>query len=669
MGRMELIKGACPLDCQDTCAWVARVEDGRVTKVSGAREHPMTRGSLCAKVNDYPTRMYAPDRLLEPLRRTGPKGSGEFEPVSWDVAMDEIGSRFTSIIDEFGAEALLPHYFLGSMGVVQRRALHRLFHALGSSRFHGSVCGQAGNVLASEGHPIGFDPEDMARARMVIVWGANPLSTCHHNWHFIAEARRTHGARIVCIDPRATRTARAADEHLAVRPGTDWALAAGIARVLFHERLDDRAFADRVALDVDEFAAQVDPWPPERVAAVCGIEAGAVVRLAREFAGARPGLIRVGIGVQQSAVGEAFLRAVSSLALISGHWQHRGGGMFLEAYPDLDDGMAGRPDLLAGNPRSLDQARLGETLTRHDLSPPVKGLMVWNSNPAVVQPDTRRLRQGLAREDLFTVVLDHFLTDTARYADIVLPSTTQLEHFDILGAWGHHYVTVNEPAAAPLGQSKPHAEVMRLLADRLGLQHPALHETDEQIAASALPPDIDLESLRSAGWKKTFPARYSPPPPDRRVRLVGPTPTFPIGAARTGDGKLQLLTPKAHIFMNSTFANMPRQRRVMRGPTLEIHPEDATERGIRDGTSAVVSNDQGTLHVLARVTDQVRAGVVSLPGKWWSFPPETGAVGNTLTSSAWSPGGQPAYNDTWVHVLPDPALASQGNIPRTPDEP
>lgn len=627
---------------------MATVEDGRVTALRGARDHPITRGSLCAKVNDYHTRPYATDRLLAPLRRAGPKGSGAFETVPWDAALDLIAERFAAIMAEDGPEALLPHFYLGSMGVVQRRALQRLFHALGASRFHGSVCGAAGNAAVGAGFPIGFDPEEMVNARFAIVWGANPLTTCHHNWHFLAEARRRHGARIVCIDPRRTRTARAADEHIAIRPGTDWALAAGMGRELLAADLADDAFLGRVAVDLDRYRDQVAAWTPERVAGVTGVEAATVVRLAHEFGSAQPALLRVGIGIQQSVSGDALVLALSALAMLGGHWQHAGGGLFLEAYPDFRDQAAGCPDLVTGNPRSLDMARLGEHLTSDTLAPPVRGLMVWTSNPAVVQPDVLRVRTGLMREDLFTVVLDHFLTDTARYADVVLPSTTQLEHFDVLGAWGHHYVTVNLPAIAPLGEAKPHVEILHLLADRLGLDHPALHETAEEIAASALPDGLDLPTLMERGWHKTLPARFEVPT-EPSLRLVGPVPDLP--ASGRGD-RLQLLTPKSHFFLNSTFANMPRHRRAMERPTLELHPTDAAQRGIADGDEVVVSGQQASLHAWARLTDGVLAGVVVLPGKWWSVPDSTDAVANALIPGAWSPGGQPAYNDVWVEVRP-----------------
>ena len=332
-------------------------------RVEGAREHPFTRGVLCAKINDYEKRTYAPDRLLHPLRRTGPKGEGMFERISWDAALDIIGHRFEAVIAEYGGEALLPLNYLGSMGVVQRRALMRLFHALGASRQVGSICGAAGNTLAAEGHPLGFDPEQIAESRLVVVWGANLLTTSHHHWHFIEEARRRNGATIVCIDPRRTRTAERCDRHLAVRPGTDRFLAAGLAHVMFAEGLVDIELA-AVATDLDALRAEVTSWTPARASDVSGVPSDEIVRLAREIGTLRPATIRSGIAPEQTAAGEAFVRSLSALAILGGHWRHPGGGLFIEASPVLHEGRAARPDLAPRPTRGLDLARLGENLVR-----------------------------------------------------------------------------------------------------------------------------------------------------------------------------------------------------------------------------------------------------------------------------------------------------------------
>lgn len=648
MGESRTVKGCCPLDCQDTCSWVAEVNDGRVTAVRGAKDHPFTRGVLCAKVNDYPTRTYSPERLLHPLRRVGPKGSGQFERISWDTALDLVAERFTSIAANHGNEALLPHRYLGSMGMVQFRSPLRLFHALGASRISGGICNVAANEAAKEGLPLGFDPETTVDSRLILLWGVNILTTCHHHWHFIQEARRRHGARVICIDPIRTRTARQCDEHLAIRPATDTVLAAGMARVMLEEGLADLDFARGACADLDALIEAVAPWTPERVADVCGIDADTVVRLAREFAQAQPAVIRAGVGPQQTANGEAFVRALHSLAVLGGHWRHRGGGVLIKASPDVDPLRVERPDLIpAGqSPRFLDMARLGETLTDTTMAPQVHGLMIWGTNPAVVQPDAGRVRRGLMRDDLFTVVLEHFMTETAQYADVVLPSTTQLEHFDILGAWGHQYISANLPAVEPLGEAKSHGEITRLLARRMGLDHPALRESDEEIAAAALPADVSLTALKEAGWVKT--PRPAPSLAEAKLRLA-PTGGVALPVAPPTSGMLRLMTPKAHFFLNSSFANQPRQRKAEGKPTLDMTLADATARGLRDGAAVHISNAQGAIPATLRVTDAVVTGVVSLPGKWWGTL--DGAVSNLLSPAAWSPGGQPAFNDMFVEVV------------------
>jgi anaerobic selenocysteine-containing dehydrogenase len=639
MGKRE-IKGCCPLDCQDTCAWVAHVEDDKVVRVEGARDHPFTRGMLCAKVNDYQARTYAPDRLLHPLRRTGPKGSGEFERITWDEALDTIAARFKGIIADHGAEALMPLFYLGSMGVVQRQALMRLFHGLGASRLHGEVCGAPMSALWAEGHAVGFDPEEMIHSRLIILWGANILSTCHHHWQPIKEARR-RGAKVIAIDPRRSRTAEQCDEHIAIRPGSDAVLAAGMAQVMIAEGLANEDYIRAAADDYEAYRDQVAEWTPDRVAAVCGVDAETVVRLAREFAAARPALLRSGVGPQQTVRGEAYLRGLSALSLLGGHWRHPGGGLFVFDVPVFDEFAAARADLAPGPSRSLDLSAAGPTLTDDDT---LKGLMVWCMNPAVIQVDTARVRRGLAREDLFTVVLEHFMTDTARYADIILPATTQLEHFDVLGSWGHHYITVNQPAVAPQGEAKSHGEVMRLLAPCLGLDDPAYEDSDEAIAAAALPPEVSLADLKDKGWVK-----MSPPRPDPAatggLRLTGET----LEPLET-DG-LRLLTPKSHYFLNSSFANMPRQRKAMGPPTVEMNPVDAQARRLTDGQPIAVRNHQGEISAVLEITDRICPGALAMAGKWWSEPAETAAVANLLSPSSWSPGGQPAYNDTFVDVV------------------
>lgn len=640
------VKGCCPLDCQDSCSWVAHVEGGRVVRVEGAKDHPVTRGVLCAKVRDYEERVTAPGRLLHPIRRAGAKGEGRFARVSWDAALDHIAARFRDIIGTYGAEALMPFYYLGSMGTVQRLALLRIFHALGASRMGGAVCGASASALLAEGHPIGVDPEETAEAELIILWGQNVLSTCHHQWHFIDEARR-RGAKVIAIDPLVTRTTRQCDLHLAPVPGSDAVLAAAIGRLLLTEGRADLELARLWADDLEAYRDAVMPWTLPRAAATTGLAEAEIAGLARAFAEARPALIRAGIAPMQTADGEAFVRGLSAIAILGGHWRHRGGGLSILSMPDFDDAPAGRPDLMPGAPRSLDMARLGELLEDRTLAPPLQGLMVWSANPAVTQIDGERVRRGLMRDDLFTVVCDHFLTDTARFADIVLPATTQFEHFDIQGAWGHHYVSANNPALPPAGEARSSGAVMRALAPRLGLSGPAFADSDEAIAAAALPAGWSLEELKEAAWRKSPAPRPAIARRDVPLRLTGE----PIAAPPVSEpGKLQLLTPKSHYFLNSTFANMARHRRSQGEPAIELHPDEARARGLADGDAVVVRGERASLRLALRVNAGVRRGLAVLQGKWWGWPEETAAPMNRLSPSRWSPQGQPAYNETYVTI-------------------
>jgi anaerobic selenocysteine-containing dehydrogenase len=439
-----------------------------------------------------------------------------------------------------------------------------------------------------------------------------------------------------------------------LKPGSDAVLAAAIANQLFADEMADVAFAQSAVVDLDAYREQVRPWTPERASVVCGVATDVIVRLAREFGTARPATIRCGIAPQQSRAGESLVRALAALAIIGGHWRHRGGGLFIETNPILSEASAARPDLLPRKTRSLDMARLGEHLTNSSLEPQIRALMVWNHNPAVTQPNSGQVRRGLAREDLLTVVVEHFLTDTARYADVILPSTTQLEHFDIVGAWGHHYISLNEPAVPPQGEALSHGEIMRRLAPRLGLDHPALRESDEEIAATALPSDVSLATLREKGWFKTTPAPPAFGNGARRLSMAGEVP-LPVTAP--APDMLQLLTPKSHYFLNSSFANMTRQRVAMKRPTLEMNTVDAARCRLIDAQEVEISNESGAIHAWLRITDDICPGVVALAGKWWGDS-EGGAVANLLTASVWSPGGQPAYNDTFVRVIAGKPMAS-----------
>jgi anaerobic selenocysteine-containing dehydrogenase len=640
------VKGCCPLDCQDSCAWVASVEEGQVTRVEGAKDHPVTRGVLCAKVKDYEGRLTAPGRLLQPLRRTGPKGSGQFTAVSWDEALDEIASRFRAIIAEHGAEALMPYSYLGSQGVVQRLALNRVFHALGASRQTGAICSMSAAALMGEGHPIGVDPEETAEASLIILWGQNVLSTCHHQWHFI-EAARKRGARLIAIDPCQTRTTKQCDVHLAPRPGSDSVLAAAIGRHLLKSGKADLDLAEMWVEDLEAYRLRVEPWTFERAADATGLSVDEIATLAHDFASARTALIRGGIAPQQARNGEAFVRGLSALAILGGHWRRPGGGLSILSMPQFDESRADRADLSQATPRALDIARLGEIL--EGAEPPVKGLMVWSANPALTQIDGPRVRRGLLREDLFTVVIDHFLTDTARHADIVLPATTQFEHVDVQGAWGHHYVMANFPAVRPMCEARSSGAIMRALAEKLGLDHPAFRESDEEIAASVLPEGWSWSEFAAAGWRKSPTPRPAIAPRPARLRISD----GPVEAPDQPDeGLLQLLTPKSHYFLNSTFANMPRHKQSQGAPAVTLNAADAARLSLTEGQTVRLRLGSGVLHAVLKLSDGIRPGIASFEGKWWEEEESRRQLMNSLTPSRWSPAGQPAYNEVYVRVEP-----------------
>jgi anaerobic selenocysteine-containing dehydrogenase len=640
------IKGCCPLDCPDSCSWVAYVEGDHVVRIEGAKDHPITRGVLCAKVRDYENRVTAPERLLHPLRRAGAKGSGIFEPISWDEALDTIASRFNKIIADHGAEALMPFHYLGSMGLVQRFALQRIFHALGASLKGGNVCGASGTSLLTEGHPINVDPEETPDAQLILLWGQNVLTTCHHQWHFIEEARK-NGARVIAIDPRLTRTAKMCDTHLAPIPGSDAILAAAIGRHLLETGRADLDLAGLWVSDLAAYRTMVAPWRFENAATATGLASAQIAELSEAFATARPALIRAGVAPQQAQNGEAFVRGLSAISILGGHWRKRGGGLSIDSFPELDETPVSRPDLIKGSPRTLDMAKLAAILDDDSLAPPIKGLMVWSANPAVTQIDGPRLRRGLGREDLFTVVCDHFLTDTALFADIVLPATTQFEHLDIQGAWGHHYVTVNWPAIPPQGEAKSSGAIMRALAPRLGLDHPAFGESDEEIAAAALPSGWTFDDLNETNWRKSSTPRPQIARLATRLRVADGAIAVPTVPA---PGELQLLTPKAHYFLNSTFANMRRQRQSQGKPTVMISVADAEARALVDGAEVILRRESASIKAVLKVSDTLRSGIASLEGKWWDGDDPSAAPMNRLTLSRWSPAGQPAYNETYVTV-------------------
>jgi len=683
--NLKVVRAACPHDCPDTCAMLVTVEDGRAVRVAGDPTHPVTRGTLCTKVANYEQRTHSPDRIQTPLRRAGAKGEGRFERIGWDEALDEIAGRFRALAEsEEGAETIMPYSYCGTMGFVQSESMdRRFFHRLGASILDRTICASAGSAGydATIGARVGTDPERFADARLIILWGTNTITSNVHLWPFILEAKR-EGARVIAIDPRRTRTADQCDEHVALLPGTDAALALGLMHVIFAENLQDQDYLERHTVGAEELKERAREYTPARVAEICGVEAETIVRLAREYATTRPAVIRLNYGMQRHAGGGMAVRTVTCLPAVTGAWRDAAGGALLStssSFP-VNRRALERPDLIpAPRPRTLNMSQLGDALTRTD-DPPVRALYVYNSNPAAVAPDQARVLEGLRRDDLFTVVHEQFMTDTCDYADIVLPATTQLEHFDLHKAYGHLYLTVNEPAIAPLHESKPNTEVFRLLAARLGFEEDCFKDSDEEIARQAIDVEhpalegITLELLRERGWMRlnvpetdapfaegNFPtasgkcellsARLEQKGLPAVAEFIPPRESRQSAPELARRFPLALISPAAHAFLNSSFANLPKQLRQEKRPFVEINPEDARARRISDGDRVRVSNERGSCELTAVVTTRAREGVVVSPSVWWNKNSPDGANINQLTSQALTDmGGGATFYDALVEI-------------------
>jgi anaerobic selenocysteine-containing dehydrogenase len=669
-------RGACPHDCPDTCAWEVTVRDGVAEKLVGVKEHPFTRGGLCAKVSHYLERTYSNERLLHPLVRTGPKGAGEFERVSWDEALERIATRLTAIVSEHGGEAVLPYSFMGTQGVVQGASMdRRFFAALGACRLDRSICGQAAAAgqLEAAGTLVGLRPEDLLHSRLIVLWGTNTIVTNLHQWPIIQAARKA-GARVVVIDPLRTRTAAAADWHVRPLPGTDAALALGLMHVIVAEGLADTDYVERHTEGFDRLADELRAWEPSRTAEVTGVPVDEIVELARAYATTRPAAIRRLIGIEHHREGARMVRTISCLPALVGAWRERGGGILgptaWAAWSPLDQSALAGPQPAT---RKVNMVRIGHALT--ELEPAVHALVVYNSNPATIAPDTGKVLRGLAREDLFTVVLEHFLTDTARYADVVLPATTQVEHVDLVPSWGHTYITYNQPAIAPVGEALPNTEIFRRMAAAMGLPGEAFADSDEELAHAAVAgarwplAGIDYDELRRVGWAKAdLPEDFRPfaegnfGTPSGRLRLwsddLPPGYDPPAG----DDEPLALMTAKsAHHFLNSTYANLPRHLAGEGEPRLDLHPDDAAARDIADGDVVRVHNRRGEVRARARVGDLVGRGVVALPSGWWGTRSPGGTAANALTTDELTDrGGGGAFHGARVEVKRVPSAADAG---------
>jgi anaerobic selenocysteine-containing dehydrogenase len=670
-----LVRGACPHDCPDTCALKITVENGRAIRVQGDPDHPPTHGALCTKVSRYTERTYHEERVLHPLKRVGPKGRGQFVRVGWEEALSDIAARLVAIAAR-NPEAIVPYSYAGTMGLLQGESMAaRFFHRLGASLLDRTICSSAGGdaLAATYGGKLGMHLEGFADSRLILIWGSNSIASNLHFWTFAQQAKRA-GARLVCIDPRRTETAEKCHQHIAILPGTDGALALALMHELItHDGLDE----DYVARHVDGFEALREralAWPPERAATVCGIEARIIRDLAREYATTKPAAIRLNYGMQRVHGGGNAVRLIALLPCLTGAWRQRGGGLLLSAsgwFKAFRNSAAlERPDLLgARRPRTINMSTIGDDLLRETspgFGPRIEALVVYNSNPVAVAPQSPKVVQGFQREDLFTVVLEHFMTDTADHADYVLPATTQLEHLDLHTSYGHTYVLMNQPAVAPLGEAKPNTQVFRELAARLGFDEPCFQDSDEQLARQAFTDGIDMAALRANGWLK-LPLPELPfadggfPTPNGKATVDAPGFGVPDHVPNHESAQsapelaqrypLAMISPPARHFLNSTFVNVRSLRSIEGQPLVEIHPADAQARGIADGALVRVFNDRGSYRCAASVSERARPGVVNGLGVWWRKLGVDGSNVNELTSQKLTDIGRaPTFYDCLVEV-------------------
>ncbi|GAU03029.1 molybdopterin oxidoreductase [Burkholderia stabilis] len=663
------------------------VENGKAIRVTGDPDHPPTQGVLCTKVSRYADRVHHPDRLTVPLKRVGAKGEGRFVPISWSEAFDEIGRRLGEIAAR-APEAIVPYSYAGTMGLVQGEGIaQRFFHKIGASQLERTICAAAGaaGLDYTYGGRLGMHLEHFEESELILIWGANPIASSLHFWTRAQEAKR-RGARLVAIDPYRSLTAEKCHQHIALKPGTDGAFALGMMHVLITEDLLDHDYIASHTLGFDALKARAMSYPPERVAQICDIDASELIDLARRYGTTRKASIRLNYGMQRVRGGGNAVRAIASLPALTGAWRDRAGGLLLSSSESAPVNQAAllRPDLMPGwphkLPRIINMNAIGDALLHAGdatFGPKVEAVIVYNSNPVAVAPDSSKVAAGFSRDDLFTVVLEHFKTDTVDFADIVLPATTQLEHLDVHKSYGHTYVMANLPSIPPVGDARPNTEIFRGIAHSMGLDEPALYHSDEEVARAALrwddpTLDSDWETLKREGWLKLklpdapfanggfrTPSGkcefYSP-----RLEQMGmdPVPDYlpPFESAESAPElaaryPLAMISPPARHFLNSTFVNVDSLRTTEGEPHLDMHPSDAEARGIAEGDVVRIFNDRGSMQALARVTDRARAGLVVGLSIWWKKLSPDGRNANEVTSQALTDLGNSAtFYDCLVEV-------------------
>jgi anaerobic selenocysteine-containing dehydrogenase len=677
------------------------VEDGQATRIQGDPAHPVTQGFLCAKVAKYLDRVYSPDRVLYPMRRVAPKGEGgpkAFQRTSWNEALDEIVARLKQISAGFGPEAVLPYSYGGNLGVLNGGSMdRRFFHRMGASQLLRTICSATGGdaIISVYGHKTGTEPEQFRHSKYIIAWGANIHGNNVHLWPFVEEARR-NGAKLVVIDPYRTRTAKVADWYIPINPGTDVALALGLMHILVRDGLHDRDYIERFAEGFDELQKRLPRYTPEKVSEWTGIPKDDIELLAREYATSRPSAIRLNYGIQRAQNGGAAVRAVCMLPVITGSWKEAGGGLQLSLSGDfqLNDSAMERTDLMLNSPlgrasRIINMTELGKALTEVG-DPPVKALVVYNSNPAAICPEHNLVVRGLRREDLFTVVHEQFFTDTTDYADVLLPATTFFEQKDLVSAYGHLYLQVSQQAIEPLGECKSNVDLFRELAMHMGFEDECFRETVDDMIDSALSsgaaqlagitrerlerePQVRLNLHGDESDKPWMPFANGFPTKSGKARLyngdliaLGMDPVaeyVPPEESRKSPlaerYPLELLARKADNFLNSTFGNLPGLQNMERQHELEINRQDAERRGIKNGDRVRVFNDRGEIFLSARVDGAVAPGVVGAKLGWAKL--SVGGVNiNVLTSARLADlAGGATFYSTLVEVVrvPETSIA------------
>ena len=684
----EFARAVCPHDCPDTCAMRVTVEGDRAIKVVADPDHAPTQGALCTKVSRYAERVHHPQRLTTPMRRVGRKGEGRFEPIGWEEALELAAKRLREIAGRV-PQAILPYSYAGTMGLVQGDSIaQRFFHKLGASQLDRTICAAAGaaGLKYTYGASIGMLTEFFEESEVILIWGSNPIASNLHFWTRAQQAKR-RGARLIAIDPYRSLTAEKCHQHIALKPGTDGALALGMMHVLISEDLLDHAYIAAHTLGFAELKARALTYPPSRVAEICGIDEQVIVDLARLYGSTKKAAIRLNYGLQRVRGGGNAVRAIACLPSLTGAWRERAGGALLSSsgWAPVDSHALQRPDLMPGWPASpsrvINMNAIGDALLHPgdaEFGPKIEAIVVYNSNPVAVAPDSERVAAGFAREDLFTIVLEHFQTDTADYADLLLPATTQLEHLDVHKSYGHTHVMANLPAIPPVGAARPNTEIFRGLARHMALDEPALFESDEAVAQNAFRwqdkklEGVNWEALKQTGWAKLnlpdapfaeggfhtpsgkcefYSERLAQQGLDPLPDYLPPYESAEFAPELAARYPLAMISPPARNFLNSTFVNVESLRSTEGEPHLDIHPADAGPRHIADGDYVRIFNDRGSMQARARVTDRAREGLVVGLSIWWKKLAPDGRNANQVTSQALTDlGGSATFYDCLVEV-------------------